>query len=107
LALSETIEKYNNDRDTVKEIFRLLLQSFEEEHLKIENARKNNDWETVAKIAHKQRGSASYCGIERFQQACSHLEDYIKSGATELREKLLNQMLEEAKFVEKEMVSIK
>jgi two-component system aerobic respiration control sensor histidine kinase ArcB len=84
----------------------MLMQSFAEEFPKLKLAQEKNDWETICKIAHKQRGSASYCGTERFHQACTHLENYLKSGKTELREKLFDQMLEEERAVKEKVKGV-
>jgi HPt (histidine-containing phosphotransfer) domain-containing protein/anti-sigma regulatory factor (Ser/Thr protein kinase) len=103
LALDETLKKYNNDRDTVNELFKMLLESLESEEPKLKVARKKNDWKAIEKIAHKSRGSACYCGTKRFEQACANLENYLKNPEVELREKLLDQMLQEAEVVKREV----
>jgi two-component system aerobic respiration control sensor histidine kinase ArcB len=103
LAFEDTLKKYNNDRETVNELFTMFLESLDKEEFALKKAREKNDWKTIERIAHKSRGSACYCGTERFQQACANLENYLKTPDTELREKLLDQMLEEAEVVKQEV----
>jgi two-component system aerobic respiration control sensor histidine kinase ArcB len=106
LAYEDTLKKYG-DEETVKELFGLLQKSFDEEIPDLKKAQKENDWDAIKRISHKFRGSASYCGTERFQQSCANLENYLKTGENELREKLLAQLLKEVESVKEALMKIK
>ncbi|RAP34763.1 hypothetical protein B1207_15030 [Legionella quinlivanii] len=91
----ETIGIANlGDFATLREMLSLLLEkelpAIGEELTKAHSGR---DWQKVARLAHKLKSSAMYCGNVRLQWACQCLEEYHLSGHTALLEQLYQQLL--------------
>lgn len=82
-------------KELATEMMQMLLDSLPDERSRLEAAYKAQDWRKIQMIAHKLKGGAVYCAAERLAVACTHLDTYFKSGATELREKLYSQLLHE------------
>jgi two-component system aerobic respiration control sensor histidine kinase ArcB len=95
---------YSGNTELVKEMLQMLVDSFPDELTRLKKAHQKNDWQTIQVVAHKLRGGACYCGTSRLQAACIHLERYLKTGSTKLREELYQQLLNEIQAVRKQVI---
>lgn len=60
----------------------------------IKKAYINQQWPTMAKLAHKLKSAALYCGTIRLKYACQYLEQYQKTNQSELLESLYTQLID-------------
>ncbi len=86
--------------EMVHELLDVFINSFPEEIENLEIAHTNEDWESIRAIAHKLKGSSSYCGTTRLQSVCAKLETSIKNNKMDLVDKFYKQLLIEIKAVE-------
>jgi len=72
------------------------------------SAYQNKDFKTLQVMAHKIRGSASYCGAARTQGACAKLDDYLLEGKDPvIISKFYKKALAEIKLFQKQLSKIK
>jgi len=102
IDIEESIKKSNGNVQAAKEMLALLVEGFKEDLPILATAKAKNDWETIRKIVHKQRGGACYCGTPRFTQISMRLEECVSSQKTELYEALYRQLLEEMGAISRE-----
>jgi two-component system sensor histidine kinase BarA len=98
--------KINCDADKAKEMIDMLIEGFKRDMPQLVEAKKGNDWDTIRALVHKHRGGSLYCGVPRFQEACTRLENYLIQNETELREQLYKQLLDEFDKVCKEQLNV-
>lgn len=67
-----------------KEAIEMLMDSFEEELPRLEEACLSKDLIKAQSIVHKLRGGISYCGVPRLNETCIRLDEYLKSGKDDL-----------------------
>lgn len=91
----KVVKLVGEKEELAKEMIQMLVDSLPDELSRLQAAYQKQDWKTIQMIAHKLKGGAAYCAAERLVVACGNLEVYFKSGGTELREKLYNQLLHE------------
>lgn len=91
----------NGDKNNAQDMIKLLLTSLSQGFPELQKAYEQRDWKTIRNITHKLHGGACYCGTPRFKSACNHLENYLKTGKTELRDALYQQLLQEIDAVTK------
>ncbi len=91
--IDDAIQKTGN-KILLKEILiTTQLQIIPEELLKLRNAYQVKNWHEILTIAHKLKGGALYCGTIRMIRACEFIEQYIKTGETNLCDKLYQQLI--------------
>lgn len=95
IDLADGMTKINGDIETAKEMIRLLIEGFQEDLAALLEAKNKEDWDMIKSIVHKHGGGSLYCGVPRFQQACSRLENYLALKKTEMRDELFQQLLDE------------
>jgi two-component system aerobic respiration control sensor histidine kinase ArcB len=93
-------------KEVVVEMLNMLVDSFKEEELKLQEAHKKEDWATIGAIAHKLKGGSSYCGTLRLKKACTQLETAVKEKRTYDYSRLYDQMIDEINAVKNEVKSI-
>jgi two-component system, OmpR family, aerobic respiration control sensor histidine kinase ArcB len=54
----------------------------------------DDNWHEIAKLVHRMKSGAIYCGAVRLHYACGYLEDYFKSGKTQLLHDLYYQVMQ-------------
>lgn len=99
---SELAAQVSSSHELAKETLNLLIKLIPIERNKIVAGYKNKHWEEIQAIAHKLKGSGTYCGATRLVQASTNLHDYLRTGKTELREQLYQQILSEIDLLQKE-----
>lgn len=90
-------------QDFLNELLETFRTSLPEDSKKLEDAYTEKDWKTIREVAHKLKGSCSYCGATRLKEASARLETYLKSELRELADRLYQQMLDEMALVKKEI----
>lgn len=84
-----------NNAGLLKELVNTTIHTLIPEELALlEQAHTAENWQTVARIAHKLKGGFLSIGLTKAAIACQYLERYFKAGHTKLLEKLYTQMLE-------------
>jgi HPt (histidine-containing phosphotransfer) domain-containing protein len=63
----------------VWEMLHLFIQSFPDDLIHLRAAYMHKHWKHITHIAHQIRGSASYCGCTRLQDACTQLIEARKN----------------------------
>jgi HPt (histidine-containing phosphotransfer) domain-containing protein len=96
----EQVEKEFNKEDAAI-IFGMMLNSFPEELAALDASYQKNDWESIRKLVHKIKGSASYCAAMRLKEACVKIEESVESNSVEVLKELYKHLLEEVALVEK------
>ena len=95
IDMNDSITKASGDVKVAKKMLRLLVDGFYEDLPLLVAAKKNDDWDTIQNIIHKQRGGSYYCGTPRFSQICTQLETYLLAKKTKWRDALYQQVLDE------------
>jgi two-component system, OmpR family, aerobic respiration control sensor histidine kinase ArcB len=82
------------NRETLIDMLKLMIEQTlpEDMNAMLEVYSKNN-WEQVQQLAHKIKGGAMYVGTVRLKMAFQYLEQYVKSGQSELVENLYQQAI--------------
>lgn len=106
IDIIEAMSKINGPIEMAKELIHLLVQGFEEDTPRLQEAKRKNNWDVIKAIVHKYRGGSLYCGTPRFQQACVRLEDYLSGEETALREMLYQQLFDELASVREALKKI-
>lgn len=84
-----------NNAALLKELVNTTIHTLIPEELALlKEAHTAENWQTVARIAHKLKGGFLSIGLTKAAIACQYLERYFKAGHTNLLEKLYTQMLE-------------
>ncbi|MDX2164129.1 MAG: response regulator [Gammaproteobacteria bacterium] len=92
----ETAEKQLGcTRTMIIDLLKMLINEFPQERQTMNKAHKNQDWETIATIAHKIKGGASYCGAIRLQLVCGYFQNCINTKKVEDYEKVYQSILDE------------
>lgn len=65
------------DERLARSLFGMFLQSLPEEMVKLQAYHKQESWGQLKAAIHQLKGGASYCGTERLNQVCAHLEEAI------------------------------
>ena len=77
----------------LKELLLIMINdSIPEDHKYLLQAYSKKDWEQVAKLAHKMKGGAMYCGTIRLQIACLNLEKHRSKGYAHIHDALFKQL---------------
>ncbi len=97
---------YGGKKEVALEMLKMLVDSFQEEEQKLQEAYKKKDWAEIGAIAHKLKGGSSYCGTVRLKQACGQLEVVIRDKETDRYPTLYHQMMAEIKAVKDAAKSI-
>ena len=103
----ELASKVVGDVELAKEMLKLLIEAILEERKNLSKAYNDNNWKDIQAIAHKLKGSSSYCGAVRLNEASTHLQNYLKAEKTKLRDALYKQMLDEMDLVNQEYNTFK
>lgn len=72
------------DEALAKEAILMMINSFPEELMKLEQAFLTLNWYDIQEIVHKLLGGTSYCGTPRLKEACIQLNDYLKLETKEI-----------------------
>lgn len=80
--------------ELLNEMIQLMVdQEIPESLAEIKAAHSLHDWQSIQKLAHKMKGSAVYCGLDKMRYACQYIERYEKAGHTALLEELYTQLI--------------
>lgn len=99
--------KVVGDFELAKEMLKLLIEAIPEEHKNLNKAYNDKNWKEIQAIAHKLKGSSSYCGAVRLNEASSHLQNYLKAEKIRFRDALYKQVLDEMDLVSTEFQALK
>jgi len=106
IDLSIGMAKINCDIDKAKGMIDMLIEGFKEGLPQLVEAKNNDNWDAIKALVHKHRGGSLYCGVPRFQEACTRLEHYLIQKKTKLREELYTQLLNEFDKICKEQQNL-
>lgn len=90
----QALAKMGNDLTLFKNILKTLLQETPNDLLKLEQAHRQEDWQTVIIVLNRLKNGYIYCGAQKLIHACQLLERYHKTGHTNLLEQLYQQILQ-------------
>ncbi len=94
-----------NNRQLVNKTLHVLIRNLMEESEQLTRAYEKNNWKLIQMIAHKIRGSVSYCGAIRLRDAASALEEHALSEKKADRDKTYKKIMKEInlaqRFIEK------
>lgn len=85
----------------LQELVEMLFNNISDELKLLNISYSKHNWEAIQDIVHKLNGGASYCGALRLRDACAHLEDYLSTGSTELKDALYKQVVNEIESFQK------
>lgn len=83
LDLEASKKVTNNNAEVLKTMLEMLIEVvIPEELVNIQKAYSEKNWVLIRKLAHKLKGSSTYCGATRMYHACQYMERYqlIESG---------------------------
>lgn len=104
--LDETLGiEVTGGEEFLKEILSMLIQNLAEERIQLSNAHQLCNWAEVARIAHKLKGAALYCGTVKLRYACQYLERYHLAGHKEQLSNLYDQLLKVMYETDKSIVN--
>ena len=82
--------------EILHELLGLLESGLTKEIAELKQYHQNKDWQGIAKLAHKWKGGASYCGASRLEQVCQEIGTALKAGSPEKSEILYQTLLQVA-----------
>jgi two-component system, OmpR family, aerobic respiration control sensor histidine kinase ArcB len=94
------------DEKLIQECLNLMISMLNEDLAKLPHLNTEIDWEMIRSIAHKWKGSASYCGAYRLEQACQLMETYLQIGCLEEADRFYRTMIQEMEAVQKDLVRL-
>ncbi len=88
----EALSRYGGDNDILKTIINIYLEDTKERLGKIAFSFKENDFDTVSRIAHSIKGGASYIGADILRNIAYEIEAALKKGKSENIETLIKKI---------------
>ncbi len=76
----------------VQEMFGLFLQTLPEDMIRLQTCYEKEDWTQLKATVHQLKGGASYCGTQKLDQVCKHLEDEIRQCNHQMIPQLYQQL---------------
>jgi len=89
------LERAGGSAELAEELLGMLVQELPRQRAQLENAAHEHDLERVRDIAHKIKGSSTYCGTPALRIAAETVERHIKQGQTAHTDDELNTLLHE------------
>jgi two-component system, OmpR family, aerobic respiration control sensor histidine kinase ArcB len=90
------LQQMGGNAALLDELIAMLIEAIPDDLQQLETAHKSQNWKEIQELVHRLKGGAAYCGVTRLQEACSHLESYLRSHPREeLTEALYQQVIRE------------
>jgi CheY-like chemotaxis protein len=84
------------NEELIKDCLHLMVLGLKKDLVELPRLHQSANWQAIREIAHKRQGSASYCGAKRLEQACKHIDDYIReTGPNGQANTLYRQLIQE------------
>lgn len=107
IDVPEFMDRVQEDKDLLKELLDIFVEDFEQKRVKLSEAVKTRDFETIKSIAHSVKGASGNISAKFLRAVCAQLELQGKEHNPDGLEDLLKDLDKEYAALKARIVTLK